>query len=161
VEFTVRNTGAGGELNALDELVWRLEPDSVAYHPASSIKFAPPPVYDTVSAADSVWSRRIVHPGKIIVSGVSGPNTQEDTIMVSVTDREWDPPQVVHWFDSVNTTRPPDPADTATTWDGARFHPIGDGSARGSNGLPRTRGDGPVQLRLRGDAWEAPPHTRG
>jgi len=124
VDFTVRNTGAGGELNALDELVWTFEPDSVPFYPSSSVKFAPPPVVDTVTAADSVWSGRIVHPGQIIVTGTSGGNNHVDTIPVSVSDRLWGPPEVDIVQDSLQTYPPDPPIQSATSWVAGRLHTL-------------------------------------
>jgi hypothetical protein len=144
IDFSVSNTGAGGELNATD-LAWRFEPDSVQFYPNGvSPKFAPPVVYDTVDA-DSTWSGLIVHPGKIIVSGVSGSNTDEDTLVVPVLPRSWSPMSMDLQTDTpyYNSDPPPQPTALDTTWDGGRFHTLtaySDATFNGSQTTPAVSG---------------------
>jgi hypothetical protein len=111
VDFSVSNTGAGGELNAT-ELHWKFEPDSVQFYPAKPVQFAPDAVWDTV-AADSTWSGRIVHPGKVIVTGQSGTNTSADTFVVPVARRTFSPPTVVLDSSAYNSEQSTLPSPTS------------------------------------------------
>jgi len=87
-EFTVSNEGVGGELHGVD-LDWRFEPDSVPYFVVGSSEYFQP---DTVShGGDTVWVERIVHPGKIVVTGTRDTLAAADTFVVSVSERSWEP----------------------------------------------------------------------
>lgn len=125
MDFSVENTGTGGELYGID-LVWTFEPDSVQFYPsATSPKFAPDVVVDS-AVADSVWSGTVVHPGKVIVTGTRDSVSVADTFVVSVSERPWPSPQVDLLSAYQDTQRPSSPVVTDTIWDGASFHQIND-----------------------------------
>lgn len=124
LKFSVKNTGRGGELNAVT-LSWRFQPDSVRYYDNSvSPWFKPDSVSYTVDA-DSVWgggiNSHIVHPGRVIVSGVSGSNTHADTIVVTVAERTWQGPEVTLFPSFYNNDRPALPDTSAMGIDSASF----------------------------------------
>jgi hypothetical protein len=128
MEFQVKNVGRGGELYGV-AIDWRFEPDSVQFYDnAVSPKFAPPVVYDTVDT-DSTWAGTIVHPGKLIVTGVGPSNTALDTIIISVTPRSWGPATVLMDTAAFNSGQLA-LTDPGTYVVAGRFHaaPYGNGS---------------------------------
>lgn len=109
VEFSVRNVGAGGELNAAD-LSWKFLPDSVQHYPNSFAPyFAPDSVVWTPTGTDSVWAGTMVHPGRVIVTGTQGGTTVADTIVVSVANRSFSSPAAILDTTAYNTKSLPVP----------------------------------------------------
>jgi hypothetical protein len=124
LQFTVKNTGRGGELFGV-AVNWRFEPDSVQYYGNAVSEWFTPPVVEDLDA-DTFWLGPIVHPGKVIVTGVGASNTSADTVVLTVTARNWGPPTVVLDESAFNSASLGVPQSASDDLVGGRFHAIPD-----------------------------------